>query len=104
MEMAKSKAWRGCGSCRRSATRTECGAWDLAMVTRFWDLGTASTGVKGKERRGGKKRGDETYLSEARMKILRLTERYLPLPQPTSRPMELSGNSLRKRSIIGQGW
>lgn len=34
----------------------------------------------------------------------RLTERYLPLPQPMSRPTEPGGRAWRKRSMMGQGW
>ena len=45
-----------------------------------------------------------TYLSEPTMKILGFTERYLPLPQPMSRPIEPLGRSRRKRSMIGHGW
>lgn len=39
MEMAKSKAARGCGSERMSATATLCGWCCEAMVTRLEDLG-----------------------------------------------------------------
>lgn len=38
------------------------------------------------------------------MKMLRLTARYFPFPQPTSAPTEPSGSSCRKRSTIGQGF
>lgn len=37
------------------------------------------------------------------MKILGLTPRYFPLPQPTSKPIDPSCNSVRKRSTIGHG-
>lgn len=34
----------------------------------------------------------------------RFTARYLPLPQPTSRPTEPGASPCRKRSMIGQGF
>jgi len=37
------------------------------------------------------------------MKTLGLTARYLPLPQPISRPTAPSGSELRNRSTIGHG-
>ena len=43
-------------------------------------------------------------LSDARMKMSRLTVRYLPFPQPMSRPMEPAGRARRKRSTMGHGW
>lgn len=42
IEMAKSKAFKGCGSERMSATATECGWCCEAMVTRLEDLGLDS--------------------------------------------------------------
>ena len=46
----------------------------------------------------------KAYRSEATIKTLGLTARYFPLPQPISRPIDPSGNSLRKRSTIGHGF
>lgn len=46
----------------------------------------------------------ETYRSEAMIKMSLLTVKYLPLPHPTSSPMEPGDNSRRKRSTMGHGW
>lgn len=47
---------------------------------------------------------DKTYLSEATMNTFLLTMRFLPLPQPTSRPTDPAGSSLRNFSTMGHGW
>ena len=38
------------------------------------------------------------------MKTEGLTARYLPLPQPTSRPIEPGGRCSRKDLMTGQAW
>lgn len=38
------------------------------------------------------------------MKTFLFTARYLPFPQPISRPIEPGDSSARKRSIKGHGW
>jgi hypothetical protein len=47
---------------------------------------------------------DGDYLSDATMKILRLTVKYLPLPAPASMPTDPGGRSWRKRSTTGHGF
>ena len=46
----------------------------------------------------------EPYLSLPRMKTLGLTAMYFPLPQPTSKPTEPVGSSVRNFSTIGHGY
>ena len=46
---------------------------------------------------------DFPHLSEPMMKMSLFTARYLPLPQPMSRPMEPVGRDCRKRSMMGHG-
>jgi hypothetical protein len=80
MEIAKSKVPGWWGRDRMSATQTECGWCCLAMETKLAER------------------------SEPMMKIPGFgTARYLPLPQPMSRPIEPGGRVLRKRSIMGHG-
>jgi len=79
IEMAKSKLDLGCGRESVSAMMASCGSWVDAISTSFLDL------------------------SDATVKILGLTVKYLPFPHPMSRPIAPGGRSRRKRSTIGHG-
>lgn len=102
MLIAKSKVKGGWGRVRMSAIRAVWGWWRVAIVAREGDL-------RGKQKIRVNLPGpscldfEKAHLSEPTMKMSLLTAKYLPFPQPMSRPTEPGGRDLRKRSIIGQG-